>query len=86
LGIKYIIHFEKSLAGQNLWRLTQGNSLWIRIMNSKYFPLKTVAEWFKSPLKSSKGSNVWKALTEELTLVGDWMVWNIGDEKNICVG
>jgi len=33
------------------------------------------------PIKSSKGSIVWKALVEAFPVVGDWVVWKIGDGK-----
>jgi hypothetical protein len=85
-GIKYIRLFAKYLAGRNLWRLLVGNSLWIKVMHSKYFPNLTVIEWLRQLNKSSKGSIVWKALVEAFPLVGEWVVWKIGDRKNIRVG
>jgi hypothetical protein len=42
-GLKDIIFFVKALAGRNLWRIMQGNSLWVRVMNSKYFPNMNIA-------------------------------------------
>jgi hypothetical protein len=55
-------------------------------MRSKYIPNLFVIEWFKQPIKSSKGSIVWKDLVEAFPLVGDWVVWKIGDEKKFRVG
>jgi hypothetical protein len=80
-GIKYIRLFARDLSGTDLWRLLVGNSLWIKVMRSKYFPNHTVIEWLKQPNKSSKGSIVWKAPVEAIPLVGEWVVWKIGDKK-----
>jgi hypothetical protein len=55
-------------------------------MRSKYLPNLSVIEWFRKPNKSSKGSIVWKALVEAFPLVGEWVVWKIGDGKNVRVG
>jgi hypothetical protein len=43
-------------------------------MSSKYFTNLTVEEWFHVPLKSLKGSIVWKALVKAFPLVGKWIV------------
>jgi hypothetical protein len=59
------------------WRLTQGNSLWVRIMNSKYIPNMSIVEWFRISSKSSKGSIVWKILVQAFSMVGGWSVWKI---------
>jgi hypothetical protein len=85
-GIKYIHLFARSLAGRNLWWLSIGNSLWIKVMWSKYFPNLYVIKWFRKPNNSSKGSIVWKALVEAFPLVGDCVVWKIGDRKKFRVG
>jgi hypothetical protein len=55
-------------------------------MWSKYFPNLSVIEWFRQPKKSSKGSIVWKDMVEAFPLVGDWVVWKIGDKKKVRVG
>jgi hypothetical protein len=50
-------------------------------MWSKYFPNLSFIEWFRLPNKSSTGSIVWKDLVEAFPLVGEWVVWKIGDRK-----
>jgi hypothetical protein len=55
-------------------------------MNSKYFPTLSISEWFREPLKSSKGSIVWKALVEAFPLVGNWTVWRIGNGEKVRLG
>jgi hypothetical protein len=37
-------------------------------------------------MKSSKGSIVWKALVEAFPLVGNWMVWCIGNGEKVRLG
>jgi hypothetical protein len=68
--LKYVFPFAKALVGRNLWRLTQGNSLWTHVMNSKYFANLTIEEWFCVPLKSSRVSIVLKELVEAFPLEG----------------
>jgi hypothetical protein len=85
-GLKNIRLFARALAGRNLWRLTLGNTLWVRVLNSKYFPNLSISEWFREPMKSSKGSIVWKALVEAFPLVGKWMVWCIGNGEKVRLG
>jgi len=85
-GLKNTRLFARSLVGRNLWRLTLGNSLWVRVMNSKYFPNLFVSEWFREPTKSSKGSIVWKALVDDFPLVGNWIVWRIGNRTKVRLG
>jgi hypothetical protein len=70
-GLKKILPFARSLAGRNVWRLTQGSSLWTRVMNSKYFPNQSIVEWFQNIVKSPKGLIVWKSLVEAFPLVGN---------------
>jgi hypothetical protein len=69
-GLKDILPFSRALAGHNIWCLTQGNSLWSTMMNSKYFPNLSIEKWFRLPEKSSKGSIVWKALVYTFPLIG----------------
>jgi hypothetical protein len=45
-GLKDLRPFAQALIAQNLWRLSQGNSLWTRVMTSKYLPNLNIAEWF----------------------------------------
>jgi hypothetical protein len=59
-GLKDIQTFTQALDGKNLWCLTQSNSLWIRVICSKYFLSLSIDEWFRTSVKSSKGSIAWK--------------------------
>jgi hypothetical protein len=66
--------------------MIKGNSLWTRVMNSKYFPNLSIEEWFRSPIKSSKGSILWKALVEAFPLVGTWTIWQKGNISKVRLG
>lgn len=55
-------------------------------MNSKYFANLSIAKWLQTPIKSSKGSIVWKALVEAFTLVGSWIAWKIGNGRSVSLG
>jgi len=85
-GVKDLPLFARALDGRNLWHLSIGNTVWTKVMISEYLPNLSVIEWFRQLNKSSKGSIVWKALVEAFPLVGEWVVWKIGDGKNARVG
>jgi hypothetical protein len=85
-GLKNLRLFSRALAGRNLWCLTLGNTLWVRVMNSKYFPTLSISDWFREPLKSPKGSIVWKALVQAFPLVGNWTVCCIGNGEKVRLG
>jgi hypothetical protein len=55
-------------------------------MNSKYFPSLSISDWFREPLKSTKGSIVWKALVQAFPLVGKWTVWHIKNGEKVRLG
>jgi hypothetical protein len=57
-----------------------------KFMNSKYFPSLSIIDWFHDPLKSSKGSIVWKALVQDFPLVGKWNAWHIGNGEKVRLG
>jgi hypothetical protein len=57
-SLKDIRPFVRALADRNLSRLTQVNTLWTLVMNSKYFANLSIVEWFRRSVKSSKGSIV----------------------------
>jgi hypothetical protein len=85
-GLTNLRLFSRALVGRNLWHLTLGNTLWVRVMNSKYFPTFFISEWFREPLKSPKESIVWKALVQAFPLVGNWTVWRIGNREKVRLG
>jgi hypothetical protein len=85
-GLKDIFPFAWALAGKKLWILTQGNSLWVRVMCSKYmaiYPLRIgFVPWTNHPKAPSFG----KPLVEAFPLIGKWTVWKIGNGHRIRVG
>jgi hypothetical protein len=56
-------------------------------MMSKYFAGKMVEEWVHAPHKPVANCFiVWKALVDSFPLIGNWLVWKIGNEKRIRIG
>jgi len=58
MRLKEIHPFAQAMVGRNLWCLTQGNSLWTRVISTKYFPRKNIEEWFITMNKKNVGSLV----------------------------
>ena len=56
-------------------------------MKTKYLEGFTMEEWFRLEWKVTKGSSiVWKALVDAFSLVGNWIIWKMRDEKNTRIG
>jgi hypothetical protein len=55
-------------------------------MKTKYCQGLTFKEWYEQPIKSTKGSIVWKAILNAFPLVGSWMMWKIGNGWKVRVG
>lgn len=85
-GLKNIYTFAQALADKSLWRFIQNNSLWGRVLKSKYLPRQSIVEWIRQPHKSSKGSIISRALVSSFPLVGPWVVWQVGNGKEIRLG
>jgi hypothetical protein len=83
---KYPHLHVSTCTGKSLWRMTQGSSLWCRVMQSKYFPSKSIEEWIKEPRKSTKESIVWKALVRAFPMVGKCLAWKIGNGRSVRLG
>lgn len=85
-GPKDIHTFARALIGKTLCRLTERNSLLVRVMQSKYFANLTIAKWFRTSVKSVQGSIVWKALVLAFPMVSRWTTWRIGNGQSVCIG
>jgi hypothetical protein len=85
-GLKDIHSFTRALAGQNLWRMTQGNSLWTRVMNSKYFPNLSVVEWFRITGQVLQRLHSMESLGGSFPTGRNWTVWQIGNGRKVRLG
>jgi hypothetical protein len=84
-GLKKFTFLRRPSWEEIYGRLTQNNSLWVKVMCSKYMVSLSVADWFRTPVKYSKGSIIWKAMVEDFPLVGVWTIWKIGSGHCIRV-
>ena len=84
-GIKNPYLFFQALVSKPRLRLTKDtNSLWGKIMTSKYYPNSSIIEWFIRPEKSHKGGYVgWKEMVLSFPIIGKWMAWEIGDGRSV---
>jgi len=55
-------------------------------MCSKYLDNLSIVEWFRQPVKSSKGSIVWKPWWKLFPLVGKRTIWKIWSGRSVRVG
>ena len=87
-GIKNPMLFSRALDTKSLWRLVQNtNTLWGRVLCSKYFPDTTLLEWFRSPNKSFRNGSIgWKAMILSFRLIRNWTTWKIGNERSVRLG
>jgi hypothetical protein len=85
-GLKDIHPFARALASQNLWRLSQGNSLWSRVLHSKYFANLSIVEWFHLPCETLQGFYHVEILSGSLSISGKMDCWKIGNGRNIRLG
>ena len=74
-GIKNLFLFCQSLAAKALWRLIKNpDSLWGKLLSSKYFPNESIHEWIRKRDRTYKNGSIgWKALVLAFPLVGNWL-------------
>ena len=84
-GIKNLELFNKALAAKTMWRCIQNpESLWGRVIISKYYPGNNITEWMRSPEKTHKNGSIgWKAMTLAYPLIGKWIAWKIGNGSQV---
>lgn len=63
--IKKPFWFSKALTAKSVWRLAHNSQLWGRVMAAKYFPGRSIVDWFREPVKSVANCSIgWKAMVE----------------------
>ena len=63
------------------------DSLWGKVLSSKYFPDGSIQEWIRKRDKTFKiGSIGWKSLVLAFPQVGNWLGWLVGNGREIRVG
>jgi len=85
-GLKDINIFTQALVGKSLWRMIVGSSLRCKVLQSKYFPGKSVKEWIREPHKSMREFIVLKDLVQSFPLFKECVPWKIGNGKFVLHG
>jgi hypothetical protein len=77
----------KILAAKNSWIWWMGIDLWHKIIKEKYFPNSLFWSGFTPQTNPSKnGTIIWKAIINYFHIVGDWLIWKIGNGSKVLIG
>ena len=87
-GIKNPFLFYQSLDAKTLWRIIKNpESLWGKVLISKYCRNGSIQDWIRKREKSFKNEPIgWKALVLAFPQVGNWLAWLVGNGKEVRVG
>ena len=87
-GIKNPFLFSQSLATKTLWCLIKNpESLWGKVLISKYCPNGSIQDWISKGEKSFKNGSIgWKALVLAFPQVGNWLAWLVENGREVRVG
>ena len=71
-----------------MWHLIKNpESLWGKVLISKYFPNGSIQDWIRKRDKSFKNGSIgWKALVLAFPQVVNWLAWLIGNGREVRVG
>jgi hypothetical protein len=72
---------------QNVWRLLDGNGLWIKVIQHKYIKPESVEEWVRNPVKKWKNASIiWKAMVIVFPLIVKNLIWKVGKGSKVQIG
>jgi hypothetical protein len=67
--------------------LIKGKDLWCKVVIQKYIHISSIKEWIRKPSKYiSNVLIVWKATIKYFSLIGNWLVWKVGNGRRIRLG
>ena len=53
----------------------------------KYIAPDSIIDWIRNPVKIHRGGSViWKAVIKSFVVIGENLVWKVGDGKRVSVG
>ena len=56
-------------------------------MIEKYIAPDSIMDWIRDPLKCHRGGSViWKAMNKSFVVIGENLVWKIGNGRRVLVG
>ena len=86
-GLKVPAVFAKALVAKNVWNIIHGMDLWVNIAVQKYIHPLNILEWIRTPIKKKTYISIcWKAVLWAFDIVGNFLVWNIGNGNVVCIG
>ena len=86
-GLKVPVVFSKALAAINVQNIIQGTGLRVKIAYQIYIHPMNIIEWIRSPIKRKNNISIcWKAVLWDFDIIGDFLVWKIGNGNVIRIG
>ena len=84
---KNIFHFGKSLPTKSLWCSMFHGGLWSEVVKGKYFKSLLVVDWCRASGPLGRiSSNIWNNISSSFLVLGEWLVFQIDDGKNVLCG
>jgi hypothetical protein len=82
MGFRDFLSFNKALLAKQAWRLwSQPESLVAKIMRAKYFPGSSILE----AKLGSRPSFAWRSIFSSCDLLGEGLVWRVGNGEKIRI-
>ncbi|KAM5569208.1 hypothetical protein ABKV19_016627 [Rosa sericea] len=82
LGFRHLESFNLALLAKQAWRILESpNSLWVRVLQARYFPSSS----FWLARKGGSSSWIWSSLLEGRNLISQGSMWKVGNGCSIDV-
>ena len=86
-GLKFPSLFAKSLAAKSVWNIIHGTRLEVQVVIHKYIRPLTVLDWIRDKDKKKSGISIcWKSVLWFFNLIGEFLVWKVGNGANVRIG
>ena len=86
-GLKFPSLFSKALATKSVWNVIHCTGLWVHIVIQKYiWPLTMLDSIRDKDKKKSRISICGKSVLWSFNLIGDFLVWKVGNGADVCIG
>jgi len=69
-----------------VWGVIKGSRLWVQFTKKKHFCYETIVDWIRNPIKKLQNDSIfWKYILDVFPLIGNWMIWKIGDGAQVLI-
>ena len=86
-GFKNIYYFSTALRLKNLWMVLMNNSIWHRVLTSKYLKGLSVVDWLRRKTFGTRRVFViWKGFLQTLPWMGCQVAWQVGNGSDVLIG